>query len=300
MSMSDNYTLEKAVPTALSPSSASTFSQCPQRWKFRYIDRLPDPPGRSALLGTFAHAVLEHLFQEQPESRTKEKAKSIASALWPETDSDPDFIALGLDDQEKTAFKRDCMSAFNGVWEIDKYKPETVDVESTELNVQVQLGDVPFRGIIDLVHREDGNLIISDFKSGKAPKTAKDEDEKMKQVLLYAAALREKTDEHIEKVRLVFIGNSTNKDYERVVTEELMHEPVSELHDTWGEIQTSCQSGSFETKTGPLCEWCPYVDRCIDGVNQVIQRFNAGRIRDDAPAMKIFGWTGKAITQVAE
>ena len=165
MIMSDNHTLEKALPTALSPSSASTFSQCPQRWKFRYIDRLPDPPGRSALLGTFAHAVLEHLFQEEPESRTKEKAKSIASALWPETDSDPDFIALGLDDQEKTAFKRDCMSAFNGVWEIDKYKPETVDVESTELNVQVQLGDVPFRGIIDLVHREDGNLIISDFKS---------------------------------------------------------------------------------------------------------------------------------------
>ena len=69
------------------------------------------------------------------------------------------------------------MSAFNGVWEIDKYKPETVDVESTELNVQVQLGDVPFRGIIDLVHREDGNLIISDFKSGKTG-TARDEDEK--------------------------------------------------------------------------------------------------------------------------
>ena len=126
MIMSDNHTLEKALPTALSPSSASTFSQCPQRWKFRYIDRLPDPPGRSALLGTFAHAVLEHLFQEEPESRTKEKAKSIASALWPETDSDPDFIALGLDDQEKTAFKRDCMSACNGVGEIDKYKPEII------------------------------------------------------------------------------------------------------------------------------------------------------------------------------
>ncbi|GIR36123.1 MAG: hypothetical protein CM15mP49_15080 [Actinomycetota bacterium] len=46
----------------------------------------------------------------------------------------------------------------------------------------------------------------------------------------------------------MFIGNSTNKDYERVVTEELMHEPVSELHDTWGEIQTSCQSGSLKRR----------------------------------------------------
>ena len=296
MLMADNHTL----PSALSPSSASTFSQCPQRWKFRYIDRLPDPPGRAALLGTFAHAVLEHLFQEQPQSRTKEKAKLIASALWPETDNDPNFIALELDDQEKTEFKHDCMSAFNGVWEIEKYQPEMVDVESTELDVQVQLGDVPFRGIIDLVHREEDNLIVSDFKSGKAPKTARDEDEKMKQVLLYAAALQEENDEHIEKVRLVFIGSRTNKDYERVVTTKLMQEPVNELHQTWKEIQSSCITGSFKTKTGPLCEWCPYVDKCIDGVNQVIQRFNAGRIRADAPAMKIFGWTGKAITQVAK
>ena len=57
---------------------------------------------------------------------------------------------------------------------------------------------------------------------------------------------------------------------------------------------------AFETKTGPLSQWCPSVDKCIYGLNKVSQRFNQGRIRDDAPAMKIFGWTGKAITHVAE
>ena len=45
-------------PPYLSPSSASMYQQCPRRWRFRYIDRLPDPPGEAALTGTFAHRVL--------------------------------------------------------------------------------------------------------------------------------------------------------------------------------------------------------------------------------------------------
>ena len=41
----------------LSPSSAGAYEQCPRRWKFRYLDRLPDPPGQAALAGTFAAAI---------------------------------------------------------------------------------------------------------------------------------------------------------------------------------------------------------------------------------------------------
>ena len=37
------------LPRHLSPSSASAFEQCARRWKLRYLDRLPDPPGAAAL-----------------------------------------------------------------------------------------------------------------------------------------------------------------------------------------------------------------------------------------------------------
>ena len=41
---------ERYVPKYLSPSSASSYRECARRWKFRYVDRLPDPPERRRLL----------------------------------------------------------------------------------------------------------------------------------------------------------------------------------------------------------------------------------------------------------
>ena len=60
-----------APPERLSPSGAATFDQCPRRWRFRYVERMPDPPGIDALVGTFAHRVLELLMQQVPGRRTK-------------------------------------------------------------------------------------------------------------------------------------------------------------------------------------------------------------------------------------
>lgn len=67
--------------TSLSPSSASTFEQCPLRWRFRYIDRLPDPPGPDAVVGTFAHLVFEHLLELDPADRTPDRARTLAGQL---------------------------------------------------------------------------------------------------------------------------------------------------------------------------------------------------------------------------
>ena len=53
----DGEIREVGVPTPpprLSPSGAGTFEQCPRRWRHRYVDRLPDPPGEAALAGSFA------------------------------------------------------------------------------------------------------------------------------------------------------------------------------------------------------------------------------------------------------
>jgi len=58
------------LPRSFSPSSAGTYRQCPRRWRFRYVQKLPDPPGEPALLGTFAHRVLELLCSDPAPERT--------------------------------------------------------------------------------------------------------------------------------------------------------------------------------------------------------------------------------------
>ena len=39
---------------------------CPLLYRFRVIDRLPEPPSPAAARGTLVHAVLERLFDELP------------------------------------------------------------------------------------------------------------------------------------------------------------------------------------------------------------------------------------------
>ena len=67
------------LPRHLSPSSATLFTQCPRRWRLRYIDRIAEPAGAAAVIGTFAHRVLEVLLGEAPEHRTQDRAKLIAT-----------------------------------------------------------------------------------------------------------------------------------------------------------------------------------------------------------------------------
>ena len=58
------------APASLSPSRAGDFLTCPLLYRFRVIDRLPEPPSPAAARGTLVHAVLEHLFDEPAAGRT--------------------------------------------------------------------------------------------------------------------------------------------------------------------------------------------------------------------------------------
>ena len=93
------------LPRFYSNSASSTYEQCPRRWKHKYVDKLPDPPGQAAVLGTFAHTVLEKLCQEPPRVRTVDRARMLASETWETTRTLDEFRALDLDDQELREFR---------------------------------------------------------------------------------------------------------------------------------------------------------------------------------------------------
>jgi len=268
------------IPPYLSPSSSSLFEQCAMKWKFRYVDRLPDPPGESALLGTFAHEVLEFLLQETPEDRTKKRAKELAGVIWPKIENDTDFLALSLDDDEVRNFKWKSWNAIEGLWKLED--PSEVEVQDTERDVQVVLEGVPFRGVVDRVDKEGQSLIVADYKSGKVPKKRFAGD-KIRQVLLYAAAIREADGELPSKARLLFLGQET---IETEVDDESLEEPLERLQNTWKQLNVACTSNVFSTTTGPLCAWCPFVTHCPDGEEQVRQLVRNKRVRHDAPALE--------------
>ena len=277
--MSDSS--ERAVPTPprrLSPSGAGTFEQCPRRWRMRYVERLPDPPGEAALAGSFAHRVLELLMQRDPHERTVEVAKAIARTEWPGVEADPDFRALGFDEAGGKHFRWKAWQAIEGLWALED--PKDVEVRATEHDVEADLGGVPFRGIVDRLDEEGDGLVVTDYKSGKAP-SARFRRGRLDQVLLYAAAVEQATGEMPVHARLLYLGQ---RPVGIKVTREEIDGVVDKLAGTWAAINTACATDEFEPRTGPLCGWCPYVDRCPEGTKEVAKR--QAKKDADAAAMR--------------
>jgi len=281
----DRLTVKPAGPPPyLSPSSASTFRSCPRRWKFRYIDRLPDPAGEAAIAGTFAHRVLELLMEEAGPSRTTDRAREIARTVWPETAEHDDFAALGLDEQQQRRFRWLAWTAIEGLWRLEN--PSEVDVVANEQKVDTHLGEVPFRGIVDRLERETSDfvdgLVVTDYKSGRAP-SRRFADQRLEQVLLYAAAVEASTGERPQAARLLYLGQCV---IETEVTDELLHASVSALGDTWVALNESVAAEAFEASPGPLCGWCPYAGECPEGLAELELRHSSGRIRASAPSLR--------------
>lgn len=268
-------------PRHLSPSSSNLYQQCPRKWKHRYIDRLPDPPGQPALVGTFAHLVLEHLLQLPTGHRSQQAAKKLARAHWRDIEQDADYVSLGLTDTESKAFRWKAWEAIAGLWALEN--PDETEIHATEHEVQVDIAGVPFRGIIDRIDIVDSSLVISDYKSGKAP-ADRFRHRPLKQVLLYAAAIEASTGQRPLGARLLYLGQRT---LGVQVTSKNLGQAVTELGDTWSSLVADCESGQFDPSTGPLCAWCPFLAECSAGQEEVVRRNEAGSVRADAPGLAV-------------
>lgn len=274
---------ESEPPPYLSPSSSSTFNSCQKRWEFRYIHRLADPPGEAAIAGTFAHHVLELLMEEPGPARTIERAKAIAREVWPETAGLDDFIALGFDEAEQRRFRWLAWTAVEGLWKLED--PTQVNVVANEQKVDTHLGEVPFRGIVDRLERangaDDAPLIVSDYKSGKAP-SARFSAGRLEQVMLYAAAIEASTGERPVSARLLYLGQEI---IETEVNKDSIASAIGALSETWVTVNKAVDSNTYEANPGPLCGWCPYAGECVEGLAELKSRQLSGRIKASAPSL---------------
>ena len=75
------------MPKSLSPSSISTYKQCPQAFFFQYILKLPQLPKTTVLAkGLTCHSALEELYDPnvvtKPQERTLEVLKNLFRSVW--------------------------------------------------------------------------------------------------------------------------------------------------------------------------------------------------------------------------
>jgi putative RecB family exonuclease len=152
----------------LSPSRASDYKTCPQLFKYRAIDRLPEPADIYSTRGTMIHAVLEQLYLLDPSERTIERARKLMGEVWANLKLDPEYSALELEPAEEADWLEQADGLLVNFFRVED--PKTVSPHELEWWVEHQTDLTLLRGIIDRVEvMPDGEWVLSDYKTGRSP-----------------------------------------------------------------------------------------------------------------------------------
>jgi putative RecB family exonuclease len=152
----------------LSPSRASDYKTCPQLFKYRAIDRLPEPADIYSTRGTLIHAVLEQLYLLDPIERTIERARALMVEVWANLKADAEYSTLELDPEEEASWLEQADGLLVNFFRVED--PTTVSPHELEWWVEHQTELTLLRGIIDRVEiMPDGEWVLSDYKTGRSP-----------------------------------------------------------------------------------------------------------------------------------
>lgn len=247
---------------ALSPSRAADFKQCPLLYRFRAIDRLPEPPSTAQIRGSVVHAALEQLYGLPAASRDVATALSLVEPAWEQVmAAEPDRFGE-LDSDQRAQVVAEARALLSGYYRLED--PTRFDPQCCEQRVEVELADgTLLRGFIDRIDvAATGELRVVDYKTGTAPPAARAlaEFKAMFQMKFYAVALLRTRGVPPTRLRLIYLADEQVLDYSPELDELLRFEKT--LMAIWRAIQSAGQTGDFRPSKSRLCDWCPHHEHC--------------------------------------
>ncbi len=242
----------------LSPSRASDYKQCPQLFKFRSIDRLPEPVTIYQARGTTAHLALQDLYDFSPEQRTPEALYDLFRKAWTELRATDEYADLFASDEEERTWGVESLKLLANYFTVEN--PVEVAPFDREMDMLEDLGGITIRGILDRIDElPDGDLVITDYKTGKAPpeRFALPAFFALK---IYALLVRHKLGRAPVEVRLLYLNGPTL--YRLPVNDVQLDGMERQLRALWAAIDKAIDTNNFPPRTGVLCDWCSFKDRC--------------------------------------
>ena len=253
-------TVELAVPRleTLSPSRAGDFKTCPQLFKFRAIDKVPEPTSIYQARGTTAHLALQRLFDHDPPDRTPDRLFDLFREAWTEIRGEEEFADLFDDVEKERAWGTESLSLLANYFSIED--PTTFDPDDRELDMLEDLDGITIRGILDRIDRdEDGSLIITDYKTGRAP-PERYALASFFALKIYALLIRKRSGETPKELRLLYLNGPTM--YRLPVDDRQLDAMDSQLRALWAAIERGMSKDRFPPRPGRLCDWCSYQEIC--------------------------------------
>ncbi len=246
---------------ALSPSRAGDFMACPLMYRFRTIDRLPEPFSPDAVRGTLVHKVLEDLFDLPAVDRTPEHARDLLTPAWDALlEVEPELAEMFTGDgPEITAWLATCRDVLDRYFSLED--PRLLEPAERELYVEALLDSkLLLRGFVDRLDiAPDGRMRVVDYKSGKAPGEGW-EAKALFQMKFYALALWRTRGVVPSMLQLVYLGSGELVRY--VPDEQDLRATERKVEAIWRAIRLATESGDWRPHRSRLCDWCSFQAIC--------------------------------------
>ncbi len=246
-------------PRSLSPSKITSFRDCALAFRFNAIEHLPEVPTVWTVKGTLVHRALERLFWNHPRgSRSPGAARAELAHAWADLQHDEEFVALALAPADAEVLRADAEVLVQNYFALED--ADQVNPVGIEITLEAQVGGVRLRGIIDrLDQRADGELVVVDYKTGRAPSPLH-EQSKLIGVHLYALLCQEVLGRRPVEVRLLHLKEPT------VITadpsEQALRGHRLKAIAVWTAIERACRDEDFRPRTSPLCNFCRFQSFC--------------------------------------
>jgi putative RecB family exonuclease len=245
---------------SLSPSRASDFMTCPLLYRFRVLDKLPEPPSPVAARGTLVHAVLERLFDEPQGSRTPRAARDLVPGQWERLVSEvPELAGMFTEDSERDAWFDEAREMLDRYFTLED--PNRLEPTHREMSVEAVLeSGLMLRGYIDRLDvARTGELRIVDYKTGTAPREEY-EARALFQMKFYALALWRARGIVPRMLQLIYLGNGELVRYAPDEADLLATE--RKINALWRAIDRARTTGDWRPHPSRLCEWCSHQALC--------------------------------------
>jgi putative RecB family exonuclease len=267
-------------PWALSPSRAGDFMTCPLLYRFRVIDRLPEPSSPVTTRGTLVHAVLERLFDNPAAERTLELAAGLLEPEWARLLADePELIdlfaqpdgAADAPDSTDGAVRANAVADRVAAWLVSARgllatyftleDPTRIEPAQRELLVEATLDDgVRLRGFVDRVDVSSaGQTRIVDYKTGSSPPEFF-EAKALFQLKFYALVMWRVNGAIPALLQLIYLGDGQVLRYAPDEADLLATE--RKVRALWAAIERGLAKRDFPPRRSRLCDWCAHQALC--------------------------------------
>jgi putative RecB family exonuclease len=273
------------VVGSLSPSRAGDFMTCPLLYRFRTIDRLPEPSSPDAVRGTVVHKVLEDLFDLPADRRTPREAAELLRPAWAAVlEADPSIAEMfGAEGPEIGAWLASCRDSLERYFALED--PTRLEPAERELYVETLLDSkLLLRGFVDRVDvAPTGEIRVVDYKTGKAPHPAF-EARALFQMKFYALVLWRTRGVVPAMLQLIYLGSGELLRYSP--DEADLRATERKVEALWKAISQAQASGDWRPRRSALCGWCAHQAICPEfgGTPPDLPVVEADRSREPAPA----------------